>query len=134
MKGQVYPDLDAKQAVVEDLLELATDSDHVKVLCRWKWLLSASTTVLSRQFSRHSVITPQMRPELAGQEIERRNRRGRTVRAPGGALTGEDGQNYPFRTVSATGSPVRWADFCRLGVVEEVKGPTGSGASVPYVA
>lgn len=42
VEGRVYPDLDAKQAVVETYLqELAADPDRVRRLCGWDWILDA---------------------------------------------------------------------------------------------
>jgi DDE superfamily endonuclease len=46
VEGRVYPDLDAKQAVVETYLqELAADPPRVQQLCGWAWLLDAFATL-----------------------------------------------------------------------------------------
>lgn len=46
VEGRVYPDLDAKQVVVETYLqELAADPPRVKRLCGWAWLLDAFATL-----------------------------------------------------------------------------------------
>jgi len=48
VEGRVYPNLDAKQAVVETYLqELATDPARVKQLSGWAWLLDAFATLPS---------------------------------------------------------------------------------------
>lgn len=46
VEGRVYPDLDAKQAVVEaSLQELAADPARVQQLCGWDWVLDAFATL-----------------------------------------------------------------------------------------
>lgn len=48
VEGRVYPDLAAKQAVVDAYLqELAADPARVRRMCGWTWLLAAFTTLPS---------------------------------------------------------------------------------------
>lgn len=46
VEGQIYPDLAAKQAVVEAYLqELAADPARVQRLCGWAWIVAAFATL-----------------------------------------------------------------------------------------